>query len=243
MGILDMRLIGGGRPGRRGGRTFARFFRHSVQALGVTTPRPLLRLLSCADGVPEPEAGFVAAEAPEAEGAEPVCGVLPALGWLAPEYVWLLLSSSASIGTRSGSGSGSRRGRSRDTWALELVASRVAAQGQNQRRKIVGATFRGRRLVAEAIWSRGSPLGHAASGGGSLRKAEVSAAARRQQSRVARPSKRKSRPDCSRMRMSSANRQERDLSRGWEVGSEWRRNWWSEPLWNQQLDKVAGVVV
>lgn len=26
-----------------GGHTFARFFRHSVHALGVTTPKPLLR--------------------------------------------------------------------------------------------------------------------------------------------------------------------------------------------------------
>lgn len=79
---------------RRAARTFARFFRHSVQALGVTTPRPRRRLLSCADDDAVP--------LPCDPEAEPACGVLPALGTLGPEWVWLLLSSSRSIESARG---------------------------------------------------------------------------------------------------------------------------------------------
>lgn len=50
--------IGGGASSGAWGRTFARFLRHSVQALGVTMPRPLLRLES-------PDAFWAAVEEPD----------------------------------------------------------------------------------------------------------------------------------------------------------------------------------
>lgn len=79
----------GRREARAGnaGLTLARFLRHSVQALGVTTPRPRLRFEFWALDV---EPGVLPAVACEVEAV--VWGVLPVLGWLGPEGVWLLLS-------------------------------------------------------------------------------------------------------------------------------------------------------
>lgn len=77
-------------------RTFARFFRHSVQAFGVTTPRPRRRFEFCEllapVGGPEPADGVfedwaevgvglpwdAAPEAPACD-AEATCGVFPEL--------------------------------------------------------------------------------------------------------------------------------------------------------------------
>lgn len=57
--------------------TFARFFRHSVQALGVTTPRPL-RLLEAA--VLEREVGAGALGVPAEEEVSAVWPVPPVAG-------------------------------------------------------------------------------------------------------------------------------------------------------------------
>lgn len=65
-------MEGEGRPGLRvqspaNGQTFARFLRHSVQAVGVTSPRPLLRF-ETAWLVGGPEGGPVGGPEEEVEG-------------------------------------------------------------------------------------------------------------------------------------------------------------------------------
>lgn len=66
--------------GISGAHTFARFFRHSVHAVGVTTPWPLLRFDSCcaAPGGPDaPEPGAL----PDAEAAAGVPDDVDDPGW------------------------------------------------------------------------------------------------------------------------------------------------------------------
>jgi hypothetical protein len=61
---------------RRGTRTLARFFRHSVQALGVTIPSPLLLLFTAASWAPIELAGAGCFSEVAEEGSAMPCAVL-----------------------------------------------------------------------------------------------------------------------------------------------------------------------
>lgn len=68
-------------------RTLARFFRHSVQAFGVTMPKPRLRLAFCklvfvfwvGAVVAEPVEDMVGVGVPELPEVDWPCGVFPVL--------------------------------------------------------------------------------------------------------------------------------------------------------------------
>lgn len=123
----------------------ARFLRHSVQALGVTTPSPRRRLedeLWAADAAPAvevPDEGgpeWPSSAALVEADAELAWGVVPVLGWFVAEGVSLPVSSSMAPDTAPRSlfperGDGGRRGARRQG----ELRSRVSVQSRGRFRR------------------------------------------------------------------------------------------------------------